>query len=320
MNKAANCWVLTTGEAGMLSQATGLAAALGVTFETRTVDLRRPWRWLPGHWQYRVLNGLTPDSDALVPPWPELLIACGRRSGAVAIEIRRLSGGKTFTVYIQDPQIPARYFDLVVAPAHDHLSGDNVITSRGAINHINADVLAQARAQWSAVFAALPRPLVAVLIGGSNRHARMSTSMITQLITQLRTLSGQGVGLAITTSRRTGSANTALLQEGFANRDGCFFWDGNGENPYKGLLACADHILVTGDSVSMVSEACSTGKPVHVIDLANYGNRLQRFHADLHAAGITRPFSGNLEQWSYPALNEAEKAARHIQNLFATKQ
>ncbi|MEX2516443.1 MAG: mitochondrial fission ELM1 family protein [Gammaproteobacteria bacterium] len=320
MNKAADCWVLTTGEAGMVSQATGLAAALGVTFETRTVDLRRPWRWLPGHWQYRVLNGLTPDSDPVVPPWPELLIACGRRSTGIAIAIQRSSGGKTFTVYIQDPQIPARYFDLVVAPAHDHLSGDNVITSRGAINHINADVLAQARAQWSAVFAALPRPLVAVLIGGSNRHARMSTSMITQLITQLRTLSGQGAGLAITTSRRTGSASTALLQEGFANRDGCYFWDGNGENPYKGLLACADHILVTGDSVSMVSEACSTGKPVQVIDLANYGKRLQRFHADLRAAGITRPFSGKLEQWSYPALNEAEKAARHIQNLLATKQ
>lgn len=306
------CWTLTTGEAGMTSQAIGLAEAVGLPFEHKTVGLRRPWRWLPGHLCPGVLRGLTPGSDALSPPWPDLLISCGRRSGAVSIAIRRASAGRTLTVHIQDPQIPPRYFDWVVPPRHDGLSGPNVIPTRGALHRVTQDKLAEHAARHAERLAYLPRPLVAVLIGGSNRTCRLTPERSADIGRRLRDLARtHGVGLAVTPSRRTGADNSAALREALTGTPH-FFWDGSGENPYFGLLGLADHIVVTGDSASMVSEACATGKPVYVIDLPGYGRRLQRFHDQLRREGVTRIFDGRLDSWHYEPINDTPQVAARI--------
>ena len=310
------CWTMTTGEAGMTNQALGLAEALGWPGEHKTIGLRRPWRWLPAHRCPDVFSKLTADSDPVVPPWPDVLITSGRRSAGVSIAIRRASAGRTFTVHLQDPQIPPQYFDVVVPPRHDGLTGPNVLPTRGALHRVTAAKRAQAAEQQAARFAALPQPLVAVLVGGSNRHCRLTPALSTTIGQQLRDLAlTQGVGLAITPSRRTGSENSAALRAALGDVPH-YFWDGSGDNPYFALLGLADTLLVTGDSASMVSEACSTGKPVYIIDLPNYGRRLQVFPDELRREGVTRVFTGGpLACWDYVPIDDTPHVAAYIRRL-----
>ena len=120
-----------------------------------------------------------------------------------------------------------------------------------------------------------------------------------------------GAGLAVTPSRRTGAANEAVLREGLAAVPSVI-WDGEGENPYFGYLALADAIVVTADSVSMVSEACATGKPVYVFDLEGGSRKFKRFHDNLREAGITRAFEGTLAEWRYRPPDDTERVAREV--------
>ena len=116
-------------------------------------------------------------------------------------------------------------------------------------------------------------------------------------------------------SRRTGAENTEVLKQVLNSVPGRI-WDGTGDNAYFGYLAVADAIVVTGDSVNMVSEACMTGKPVQVVDLPGRGNdKFRRFHEGLRADGMTRPFTGSLECWSYPPLDDTVRVAAAVQRL-----
>ncbi|HXH02081.1 MAG TPA: mitochondrial fission ELM1 family protein [Candidatus Competibacteraceae bacterium] len=296
----------------MENQCLGLAEALGVQPLVKRVHPRAPWKFLPARLWWRPLRTCSSAADRFEPPWPELLISCGRRSVAVAVAVRRASAGRTFAVHIQDPYGQARHFDLVVVPRHDTLRGENVIVTRGALHRVTAERLAAAARRFAPALAHLPRPLVAVLVGGSNRRQRIDPVVIGDLAERLVAMARtQGAGLAVTASRRTGAENERVLRERLA-AVASVVWDGTGENPYFGYLGLADAIVVTGDSVSMVSEACSTGKPVYVYDLEGGSKRLQRFHEGLRADGITRPFEGRLEHWTYPPLNETAQVAELV--------
>ncbi|MBO6784495.1 MAG: mitochondrial fission ELM1 family protein, partial [Alphaproteobacteria bacterium] len=116
-----SCWILTDGKAGMVSHCRGLAKVIGVEPVSKVVALRKPWVWLPPALTPASLKVVWPGSDPLEPPWPDLLIASGRKSVAPALAIRRASGGKTFCVQVQNPRVPIKDFDLVVTPEHDGL-------------------------------------------------------------------------------------------------------------------------------------------------------------------------------------------------------
>jgi len=117
--------------------------------------------------------------------------------------------------------------------------------------------------------------------------------------------------LMITASRRTGEENLKLIQQEL--NTGCnFIWNNEGENPYWGMLAWADYILVTSDSVSMLSDAATTGKPTYVIDLEGSSAKFDRFHSHFQKIGASKPFTGKLEPWHYTPLNDAQKIANFI--------
>ncbi len=136
----------------------------------------------------------------------------------------------------------------------------------------------------------------------------MSAATMTKLAGQLKELNAS---LMITASRRTGAENEKILRDTLKG-SGAFIWDGRGDNPYIGMLAWADTILVTADSASMLSEACTTGKPVYMISLDGGGSRLDRLHANLQQSGAVRIFEGELEQWTYEPLRDAEKIATEL--------
>ena len=293
---------MTTGEAGKVSQAEGLAEALGWPFESIVVRLRRPWSWSAA---YRQPPGLLCCGleEKLPQLWPDLLISCGRRSVPVAAAVKRAAGGRTFAVHIQNPRTPLPCFDLIVPLEHDGLAGPNVVVSRAALHRITPEKLAAAAEEWRGRLGNLN---VAVLLGGRSRSYRFTRETIDKLASGLACLDGQ---IAITPSRRTDPGVVDALK---ARLPRAWFWDGASRNPYLGMLALARHVVVTEDSVSMISEAISTGKPVYVAKMAGGSRRLAQFHASLVESGIVRPFNGRLAQWRYEPVNETPRIAAEV--------
>ncbi|MEM9741070.1 MAG: mitochondrial fission ELM1 family protein [Pseudomonadota bacterium] len=296
-----------------MSGALGLAEAVGLPITNKHVSSRRPWRWLPpALWPTSVL-GVGPEGDALEPPWPSLLISAGERAVGPALAIRRRSAGETFCVHIQHPRVNPKRFDLVTASAHDQLTGPNVRTTLGALHRVtHAAIEAGAAQLWDAV-AHLPRPRIGVLVGGANRSYRFDPETAARFATRLVDAATEtGGSLLISASRRTGAASEALLRTRLAAVPSTF-WDGTGNNPYLGYLGLADAFVVTSDSVNMTTEACLTGKPVHVFKLpGKRRTKFETFHEQLVAEGYTRPFEGRIESWHYEGLDERTALAHEI--------
>lgn len=312
-------WVITDGKAGMESQCVGLAEALGIKPTIKRTRLRSPWRQLsPSILRDAPMRALSVRGDRLEPPWPDLLIASGRQSVLPSLLVGRESGGRTFRVQIQDPAIDPSRFDLIVVPRHDRLRGANVIVTRGALHRVNAARLDAARTQFAPRLGSLPHPRIAVLIGGDNDVFRLTPEITTKLADDLLALSRGGATLMVTPSRRTGAGNEAILREKLAGVAG-EIWDGRGENPYFGYLAHADAILVTEDSVNMVSEAAATGRPIHLIALSGGSPKFKRFRTSLEAEGVVRPFNGAIEHWSYPMADDMEAVAAAVTERLAAR-
>ncbi len=295
-----SCWVLTEGLAGLRNQAIGLAQALGVPYVLK--EIKKP----------RGLRKLFPYKLEFTAPWPDLLITCGCQSVAAAVAVRRASQKKTFTVHIQDPQIGPNHFDVVIAPAHDKVRGENVFITQGSVHHVNQEKLEWGREHFQSLLSALPRPLISVLVGGKNRHKGFTVASAHDFAMKLRqAVNKTGGALAISFSRRTGASNEAIIRQELAGRS-TYIWDGSGENLYFGLLGLADGLVVTGDSVSMISEAVSTGKPVYIYELPHAGGRHKQFVRSLVASGVARIFNGSVEPWAYTPLDETRKAADFV--------
>ena len=303
-------WILTEDYAGLRAQALGLAEAAGLAPEVRVLRPRGLWRRVPAAWWPRPLSAIEPA--ALAPPWPELAIGCGGKSAAVLAALAR----RMRVVIVQHPRMAVRRFDLVVAARHDELTGPNVLVTRTALHRVTPERLAAAAAAWRARLAVLPRPLVAVLVGGGNGRFRLDAAVGAHLVGQLADMMRRDrVGVVLTPSRRTDPAVRQLLRERLEPL-GAWVWDMTGENPYFGMLALADAIVVTVDSVSMVSEAAATRAPLLLAELPGTSRRIGLFLADLVDAGRARPYQGRFETWPVEPLDDTAAAAAEMVRRF----
>jgi len=296
-----------------VNQCVGLAEALGLDPVVKRVRMRMPWRKLSPYFRLGHAYAFAPDSDPLEPPWPDLLIASGRLSIAAALHVRtrsRRDGHRTMIVFVQSPGISPRHFDLVIAPAHDRVRGSNVVTTRGGLHRLTQAKLDEGAARLLPLVRHLPEPYIGVLIGGTNGVYTMDAAQIGLLADRLVQAAKQtGGSLLITPSRRTGDSNIAHLREALASVP-TFIWNGEGENPYFGLLGLSNFIIATNDSVNMISEAASTGKPVYIFELPGYSRKFATFHRTMAEAGLTKSFLGQIEAFQRPAaINETVQAA-----------
>ena len=310
-------WAVHDGKIGMANQAMGLAEAVAAVLNGTVVEKRlavhAPWRWLPPQAWIAPLIALDPTGDRLTPPWPDILISCSRLAAAPARAAKRASGGRIFWVQIQDPHFARRETDLLVVPRHDGSGGANTFVTLGAVHRVTPAHLAEGARRFGPALAHLKRPLVEVLLGGDNRVYRLTPARLATLTRHLASVATQGHGLAITTSRRSGPRVAPLLRQALPN---AFIWSGGGDNPYFGLLALADAFIVTADSVNMVSEAAATGKPVYIAELEGGSAKFARFHAAMREAGVTRPFTGTIERWSYAPPDDTAHAGAEIARRF----
>jgi mitochondrial fission protein ELM1 len=301
-------WVVTDGNAGNENQAVALAEAVGGQIAVHRLPLRPSWLVPFDRFRPPARFGLGG------PPWPMLAIGAGRRSAAAVLAVGRAARGPTRLVQILRPGCGAARFDLVVTPRHDRYRGTNGIGTRGALSRVTPARLAEAATAWSSRFAGLPRPLVAVLIGGPSRSVPLPDGAMAGVAEALDGLLASGAGLMVTASRRTTPADAETLRAVLAGRP-AHLWDGTGDNPYFAYLALADAILVTCDSIGMASDAASTGNPVHILHWAPLPRRLRRFHDGLAADGIARPYAGRIEHWSYLPLDDTAQVAARVRAM-----
>ena len=301
-------WVLADPRAGTAAQALGIAERLGVPF--RTVPLA--WGSLARlPWPVPTLLGLAPEARAAVAgaPPPALVISAGRRSAPVALW---LGARGARTVHCMRPGFGAGHFDRLVLGCHDAPPpAPNVLPILGATHRLSPARLAGARAEWAAL-SALGAPRVALLVGGPVRGQGMPPDDAARLVPRvLRRF--PGAALMVTASRRTGAAATAALAASLAGVPHRLFrWGDPGPNPYAGFLAWADAVVVTGDSVSMLSEACATGAPMFVA--TNAGGRHQRLVDTLYEAGAAQPLRLAERPFRPAALDETGRVAAALRD------
>lgn len=304
-------WVLLGSRVGDNNQLLGLAEDLGLPFETRTLSYRRPWiLWLP----------LFPTLPLLVnrrsrrflgPPWPDLVIGIGRRSVAVARWIRRRNRGRTKLVRLGNPRADPKLFDLVLTtPQYPVPEGDNVIVLPLSMRrHRRLEALPD-EAQW---LESLPRPHLLLSLGGVTRYWRLANDVVADCASRIaERAAGRGGTLIVVGSARTDRETLASVRSAVDGRSNVAL-----EPPvrFPVLLADADEHFVTADSVSMISEAVMTGRPVGLlpVELDEEGHEelgrergfssdyrdLRRFWAELAKRGLAgtveRPLSGTVE-------------------------
>ncbi|CAP56940.1 mitochondrial fission ELM1 family protein [Gluconacetobacter diazotrophicus] len=292
--------------AGMRSQAFGLAARAGLAPFFCPVKARGVWRRMPAAWWPAPLRAIDPPVD---PGTADLVFSVAGKGGAVGAALRSTTRR---VVQIQNPRMRLDRFDLVIANRHDEIAGPNVLLSRTALHGVSPALLAAARAEWLPRLAHLPRPLVAVLLGGSNGRFRLDEAVGQVLAGQLADMMRRDrVGAAVTPSRRTGDAVCRIMRDTLSPLGG-WVWDMQGDNPYLGLLACADAVVVTKDSVSMVSEAVAGTAPVMIADLPGRSRRIGLFLRDLADAGRTRPFTGRMQDWPVTPLDDTITVAAEM--------
>jgi uncharacterized protein len=307
-------WVLHDGKAGMRSQALGLAEATGFEIAEKSLEISWPWSALPPQMWLSPRHGLSNCEEQLLPPWPDLVIGCGRNTVIPALAIRRISGGRPFLAQVQDPRLRRSEFDLLIVPEHDRLRGPRVIVSRGAMHRVTSARLAAERSRFPAL-AAMPAPILTVLLGGSNKSYRLGHRRLGEIADAVAALLRERGGSALVTpSRRTGSEGVQIIRDRLEGLPAAI-WDGEGDNPYFAYLGLADAFMVTADSVSMISEAAATGKPVHIIELDGGNAKFARFHQLMRQAGITRRFSGRIESWAYPVPDDTARAGAALREL-----
>jgi mitochondrial fission protein ELM1 len=300
--------ILSEGYAGLENQALGLAEAAGLSPAIRRITPRSPWSRVPARIWPRPIAAV----DGLDDLGPGLLIGVGGTAGAVGAALRRRD--RRIVVQVQNPRLPLDRFDLVVANRHDEIAGPNVIITRTALHRATASRLAEARLAWRPALEpiAAGRPLVAVLLGGSNGRFRLDEAVGNALAARLAAMMDHDrVALAITPSRRTDPRVIDALRHLLAPR-GAFIWDGRGDNPYFGLLAHAAAIVVTADSISMVSEAVATSAPVLVAALPGRSRRIGLFLRDLRQSGRIRDFAGRYEAFDASPLDDTPEAGQEM--------
>lgn len=314
-------WVLADDRAGNVAQALGVAEALGWPFERKDVRYTR-WAGLPNALRGASLLGVDDNSrQGLTPPWPDLVIAAGRRTAPVARWIRRQHTAARLC-QVMDPGWPGREdFTLIAVPNHDGevTAAPNLLRITGAPHRVTPERLAQEAGTWQPRLQHLPRPWIAVIVGGATKAQTFTAGQARRLAELAGAMAGEAGGsLLVTTSRRTGPEAEAALAEALPQPLHWFRWGDGGDNPYFGYLALADAIVVTGDSVSMVCEACATPAPVFIFAPPGMiGAKHARLHADLVAKGFARMLDGRLVGGTHPPLNAARVVVDRLRGLMA---
>lgn len=311
-------WVIADDRAGNNNQSLGVAEALGGDIVVKKISYNKYIRF-PNFIRGSTLLGVNKCKELIDAEYPDYAIAAGRRAASVLRWIKKQSKGQTKIIQIMFPGYwGIKNYDLVILPNHDgcHLKKKNILRVVGAAHRITEERLKKEKEKWERFFEKLPRPRIALIVGGATKNKPFTVEMAKELAKQANFLKekiGKGAFL-VTTSRRTGEKQTQILKDDL--KGPMFFYEwGNSEveNPYFGYLALADYIIVTGDSVSMCSEACASNSPVYIYaPEKSVGKKHALLHEYLYQGQYAQPLTDKVEKYNHHRLNVSEVIADYI--------
>ena len=299
--------LLTEGYHGMISQVEGLAKALQTEFQHKIVRLNWPWNFIPPK--------LTPISEIILKDKYyinenknfDLVISCGRKS-VIPSAIIKKKNANIFTIHIQDPKVNYKNFDVIIAPEHDELKGENVISSKGSIHYITQSEIEKAKNYLVNKFH--NENVVSLILGGPSKYYSFSNEDLTQVFRKIKSnFISQGYKALVIPSMRTPRRIIDLAMKEFVKVG--FVVNTVDKQAYLSALALATNIVVTCDSTSMISEAAASGKPIFVAHMEPKKNnyRFKKFFQLFREMGITKELGEKVDNWTYNRLNEADRIA-----------
>ena len=301
--------LLTQGMHGMISQVEGLAKALNLDFTHHTVELNNFWKLIPPK--------MTPISQSVYKRVDhdsfDIIISCGRKSVIPSIHLKNNSNKKVFNIHIQDPKVDLKHFDFIVAPEHDSIKGQNVISTKGAIHYLTENEINENKDYLNSFIKKDERIIWTLIMGGPTKYYDYSTKNINEIFKTLSELSKKhNFQLVVIPSMRT-PANIIQYAKEYFGDDHTVIMDVD-KKAYLSALAIAQKIIVTCDSSSMISEAALTGKPIYVASILPKKNdkRFQKFRNLFRELNIIKNLGEEIEDWNYEKLDETNRVANII--------
>jgi|TARA_A100001015_G_scaffold158193_1_gene175542 mitochondrial fission protein ELM1 len=303
--------LLTEGMHGMISQVEGLAKALDLDFIHEKIELDNLWKFIPPK--------LTPIQSFVfknnIEKNFDIIISCGRKSVIPSIYLKQKFKNKVMNIHIQDPKVSLDNFDYVVAPEHDSLSGKNVLISRGAIHYLRDGELEENKNYLKSQVN--KEKLVTLIFGGPNRYYKYDNQIIDEIFSKIKNnFINKGYQLIFIPSMRTPKTIIDKAKDYFDESQ--IVITNVDKKAYLCSLKLADHIVVTCDSTSMISEAAMTGKPIYVaqVPAIKKNDRFEKFFELFKSLNIIKDFENSLKVWNYEKLNETDKISRYIKEQF----
>jgi len=300
--------LLTQGMHGMISQVEGLAKALNLDYTHQTIKLKKFWNYIPPKFTPISANILSSKftCDAKV------IISCGRKSVIPSIALKKKFGKSILNIHIQDPKVKLSNFDFIVVPEHDNLKGKNVLTSKGAIHYLTKDDL-DINENYLKSRINSQKKIVTLIIGGPTKYYKYNDKVIDDIFSKIKkNFLDNNYQLIIVPSMRT-PQNIIDKAKNYFNKDQIIIPNVD-KKAYLCSLKNADHIIVTCDSTSMISEAAITGKPIYVAQMptTKSNERFKIFFNLFTSLNIIKELGSPVENWTYNKLNETSKIADQI--------
>jgi len=301
--------LLTQGMHGMISQVEGLAKALDIDFTHHTVELNNFWKIIPPK--------LTPISQSVYKSIDhdnfDIIISCGRKSVIPSIHLKNNSNKKVFNIHIQDPKVDSKHFDFIIAPEHDEVIGQNIISTKGAIHYLTENEINENKNYLNSFIKKDERKIWTLIMGGPTKYYDYSSKNIKEIFIKISELSKKhNFQLVVIPSMRT-PTNIIQYAKSYFGDNHTVIMDVD-KKAYLSALAIAQNIIVTCDSSSMISEAALTGKPIYVASILPKKNdkRFQKFRNLFRELNIIKNLGEQIEDWNYEKLDETNRVANII--------
>lgn len=305
--KDLDCWIISSGLIGCENQCIGLADQLKLKYKIKRV---KPSRFLSLTAPY----GTPKSKNEIIAPYPKFIIGAGRKIIPYIKNIKKNSNDKCFTIYLQNPKINTSHFDLVWAPNHDNLKGDNVISTLLSPGRVSNEFLQFEKEKWKDKFSILPKPFVTILIGGKSKAFDFSEKECSRILLSIDKVINLGWTPLISMSRRTPERLILDIKNLVKNKPH-YLYDNIGENPYYAFLAVSEIALVTPDSVNMISETLTANLPTYIFDLKCKSKRIKNFLFTLKNEKYIREFNETIEIYDLKKTNATTMIANHIKSI-----
>jgi uncharacterized protein len=302
--------LLTEGMHGMISQVEGLAKALDIDFIHEKIELNSFWKLFPPK--------ITPIQDFVfknkINNQFDIVISCGRKSVIPSIYLKKKFKNKILNIHIQEPKVSLNNFDFIVAPEHDGLIGINVFNSKGAIHYLTNNELVE-NENYLKDKINNNKKIVTLIIGGPTRYYKYESKTVDEIFKKIEyNFLNNGYQLIVIPSMRTPKKIIEKAQTFFD--DNQIVISDVDKKAYLSSLKISDHIIVTCDSISMISEAAITGKPIYVAQIPAVKNdqRFKNFFNLFESLNIIKSLNNSIENWTYTKLNETSRIAEKLKD------